>query len=217
MVERVRVGSQTRFNAPKLCVNMLHGNAPFRAIIYLTNRGNFMDAGTVIIAVATVITGAATCVSAFVMWDQWRGRISAEWEWYWSGDAAKRTLELTATIVNETSSTLQAGVVTIDRVPVSSVSAGNPPREKHESWPANQAPLTTDVGPHKRQGFRIVIQLDWAALSSLPVKRRFRRSRSDTLLRSQITVVSRSARRWRRTFTAQIEIPRQMIDAAKTA
>lgn len=59
-----------------------------------------MDTGTIIIAAATIVTGIATCISAFVSWDEWRGRLDVEWDWYWSTDnSGQRTLEVRPIVV----------------------------------------------------------------------------------------------------------------------
>lgn len=94
-----------------------------------------MDAWTIVIAAATAVTAFATCVSAFVSWTAWRGRLAVEWEWHWATEKGQRTLEVRPTIVNGTSTTVQAGRVSFDKSLVKNVLAGNPPQAKHESWP----------------------------------------------------------------------------------
>jgi hypothetical protein len=172
-----------------------------------------VDIGTVVIAAATVVTAVATGVSALVAWHAWRGRLSTEWVFLWAlSQQGERVLEVTITIVNGTSTTIAGGRVSADAKLVKQVvPASN--QEKHESWAHNEAPLGSTVGPGKRVDFRVAIQLDWAALSTVRSRRLFRRSSSDVPLRIQVTVFSRSARRWRRKFSTKIEAPKEMIAA----
>jgi hypothetical protein len=173
-----------------------------------------MDVGTVIIAAATVVTAVATCVSAFVGWAAWQGRIAAEWDWAWSGDPHDRILEIGATIVNQTATKVEATVAKAEGAPVVSFHCSS--MNKDETWAQNEAPIFADIAAHQRTKFRLFAHPDWRALRDRRA-RLIGRSKSAATLRIQVTVVSRSARRWNRTFTARIAIPRQIIESAAAA
>jgi hypothetical protein len=109
-----------------------------------------MDAGTVIIAGATLVTAAATVVSAYVAWQMWRGQLTVDVGYTWVDENGQRRLELKLTVHNETSSIVDITTMEVLGAPVLDARSR---REKHESWPANTIPVFKEVAPKKSELF----------------------------------------------------------------
>lgn len=166
-----------------------------------------MDTGTIIIAVATVVTGIATCVSAFVTWRSWRGRLSVDWGRSWTLSNHKRTLNIDVTVHNDTSSTVDIATIEILDPSATIIQGG---RYKDASWAPNIVPIHTEVPPRTSAKAAVQVALDWRVLASS--KSRLMSSKRTTKLRVQTTLASRSSRRRQRKFRSHIPIAREMIN-----
>jgi hypothetical protein len=161
-------------------------------------------------------TAFATGISAFVLWQQWRGGIYAEWEPSWSGGAGSkspRTLEIIVTVRNDTKVGVRCWKVAVSGVPLVDVKAGNPPAEKHQSWSKAEAPVSAGVDPGQSARVRVTIWPDWSAILTRKSWRVF--SKSYAVLRIQISIASKARRRMVRR-TTKINIPKAMIAAEAT-
>jgi hypothetical protein len=165
-----------------------------------------MDWGTVIIAIATVVTGIATCISAYVTWWMWRGALAVDWGYMWNVRDGKKTLEVEITVHNETSSIFDIKTVEV-RHPAAVIEKGG--RAKDGSWSPHIVPIFKEVPSKKSVRSVVHVAFDWPALATS--KRRSFFSSQIVELPIQATLVSRSSRRQRRRFTTLFPISRKMI------
>lgn len=159
--------------------------------------------------IATAITAVATSASAYIAWRKWRGAITANWDFTWdSGE--DRSLRVECVVYNFQDSALRP--LQIKVLKPSSVTVQTDSREKHESWPANAHYLNGEILPNGKTRYLASVRFDWQELADNPSRRLVTRAISDTPLRIQITLASKSSLRRKIKLTAQIKLPRKMIE-----
>ncbi len=162
-----------------------------------------------------ITTAVATGVTAYAVWQQWRGNIQVEWEPAWNDMYEKSIsphLEIVITVRNYQKTGVRAWRVDVSKCPVKDVTCGS--REKPKSWQPHQAPLNLDVEPGVSKSCRVIVFPDWAALASR--RSVTRRPNSSTPLRVQISLASKASKRTRIERHTTIPIPNERIIKAAT-
>lgn len=173
-------------------------------------------------AVTGVLTAAFTGWGAYLVWSQQRDKITFEWNEEYSSET--NSIVVRCTLRNHTGATLNAFRVDVSGK-VKGVETGRD--SKHESWAAQSAPLRCTPEPGKEGSFSFTVLPDWAALKVQTDRwhSRFRtwiaqhawqsfsvRVHHGASLHFQITIDSRSNKRFRRRIKDTIFISPQTIE-----
>lgn len=169
---------------------------------------------------ANVITGVLTALftglGAWLVWRQQKDRITVEWDIEYANDT---TLSVSGYVRNHTASTLKVWRIDASG-PIKDVQPSSK-EHKHSSWAFNASPLRCEPPPGGVASFSVKVTPDWEVLAERSdcwhsrLWTRFaravwislsRRVHHGPSLRFQITIDSKSNRRFRRRMSEKMFI-----------
>jgi len=181
-------------------------------------------------AITGALTALFTGLSVWLIWHQQRDRITAEWDFSYSSVPEAKgpsRIWVRGSIRNGTGSTLKVWRIDV-KGPVIAVEP-NGKEEKHSSWAASALPLHCEPAPGATASFSAMVTPDWVKIHAQQQRwaarawtwfaRRVWKLSSSSIrvhhgasLHFQITIDSKSNRRFRRRMEETMNITPEMAE-----